>query len=368
MANVNISSPFLETPDEAVEIEECSYIKDFVWQSEYLTKDTYINLVALASINSMTFVPTVLLNALVIYTTATRQRLRRHNTNIFLACLAGTDLITGLVSQPMAVAVAINRILGVEFCPLEKAQAVASTVGFLLSFEHLVLIGIDRYIAIKKPLRYPEIVTEHRIVTAVTLSWALALCFLIQETVLASIDSKTKIYSVYYTVSGILFSIIGVLFFFAILFFYGYILSETRRQIKRIRTEQLPQEELKRIKKNNSAANTFVIIVAAVVLTYLPAAIHIGVVSFSHSTVSPVKPRVMSILWGWLNTSFMLSSFINPFIYCLRMKKLRRSFLEILHLRQPENTPPAIEMQVVHQHNLRKIHPAEPTSLAVVGQ
>ena len=107
---------------------------------------------------------------------------------------------------------------------------------------------------------------------------------------------------------------------------------------------------------------------AAVVLTYLPAAIHIGVVSFSHSTVSPVKPRVMSILWGWLNTSFMLSSFINPFIYCLRMKKLRRSFLEILHLRQPENTPPAIEMQVVHQHNLRKIHPAEPTSLAVVGQ
>ena len=78
----------------------------------------------------MTFVPTVLLNALVIYTTATRQRLRRHNTNIFLACLAGTDLITGLVSQPMAVAVAINRILGVEFCPLEKAQAVASTVGF----------------------------------------------------------------------------------------------------------------------------------------------------------------------------------------------------------------------------------------------
>ena len=363
MANVNISSPFLKTPD--VEIEECSYIKDLVWRNEYLTKDTYISLVALASMNSMTFAPTVLLNALVIFAVATRQRLRRSNTNILLACLAGIDLLTGLVSQPMAVAVAINRIFGVEFCPLEKAQVVAMTVSCSLSFGHLVLIGIDRYIAIKKPLRYADIVTGQRIVTAVSLTWALALCLIIQETVLAATDSKTEIYSVYYTVSGFLLSIIGVLSFVAISFFYGYIFSETRRQKKRIRTEQLPQEEVKSIKKNNRAANTLVIIVAAMILNYLPATIHIGVVSFSHSIVSLVKPRVMSILWGWLHTSFTLSSFINPLIYCWRMKELRRSFLEILHYRQPENSSPAIEMQVIYQHRLQQVSPA---SLAVVEQ
>ena len=51
------------------------------------------------------------------------------------------------------------------------------------------------------------------------------------------------------------------------------------------------------------------------------------------------------------------------------MKKMRRAFLEILHLRQPENSPPAIEMQVIQRHG-PEIQPtsSKAFSLPVVKQ
>ena len=50
------------------------------------------------------------------------------------------------------------------------------------------------------------------------------------------------------------------------------------------------------------------------------------------------KPRFIAITWSWVGIPMMLGSLCNPFIYCWRIKKLRRAFLEILHLRKPENT------------------------------
>ena len=46
----------------------------------------------------------------------------------------------------------------------------------------------------------------------------------------------------------------------------------------------------------------------------------------------------------------MLGSLLNPVIYNWRTKKLRHAFVEILHLRQPENSPPPLEMEVRQRH------------------
>jgi len=127
MAN-NISSP--STGEySGLEIEECNYIKESIWRKEYLAEDTYKHSVALASVNSIAFFPMVLLNALVIFAVATRRPLRT-NSNILLACLAGADLLTGLVAMPIAFVVEMKRILDTgPFCALEKAYTVATFVA-----------------------------------------------------------------------------------------------------------------------------------------------------------------------------------------------------------------------------------------------
>jgi len=292
---------------------------------------------------------TIFLNALVIFAVTTRHRLRT-NTTILLACLAVSDLIAGLIVQPVGIAVDVKRIINEgPFGTLEKiyqAVVLGASVG---SISHLVSISLERYIgfAIKQPLRYEDIVTKRRLTTGVILAWAITLVAAIQEIFLASIDNNTNIYSVYLNVTGILFAIIVVICIAAIGYTNGYIFSETKRQKKRINTEQISSEEAKRIKKDHKAVITLILLLSALIFTYVP-----GIITFfmAASSVYPVEPRILNIHWRWASTSVLLGSLFNPIIYSWRTKKLRYAFLEILHLRQPENSPPPVEMQVIQGH------------------
>ena len=71
---------------------------------------------------------------------------------------------------------------------------------------------------------------------------------------------------------------------------YGYIYSETRSQIH---TEQLPQEEVQRIKNDRKAATTLVIILIALVITL--SAIIIVSVTTSSDTILP--PGFRCVIW-----------------------------------------------------------------------
>ena len=198
---------------------------------------------------------TILLNALVIFAVATRRRLR-NNSTILLASLAGADLLTGVVVLPFAFAIDLKRLLGFDsFCSLEKAFTVTLAMVTCASISHLVMISIDRYIAIKYPLRYQEIVTEMRILISIVLAWGFTLLVTINELVLALIDSDS-VYSIYSHVNTIIQIAIGILFIVVISLSYGYIYSETRRQVKRLKAEQLPQEEVQRNKNDRTAATT----------------------------------------------------------------------------------------------------------------
>ena len=323
------------------EKEKCN-LYGLAWRAEYLQDDTSKHLVALICIDIIAALPTILLNALVIFAVATRHRLRNNGT-ILLACLAGTDLLTGLIVLPFSFSLDWKRLLGVgPFCSPQKALIVIITMVAFASFSHLVVISIDRYIAIKYPLRYQDIVTETRKITSVVLAWGFTLLMTINELALALIDSES-IYSIYSQVNTLIEIVIMTLFTAAVLWSYGYIYSETRRQVKRLKAEQLPQEEIQRIKKDRKAATTLAIILIALVFTYLPAIITGTVATLPVSTVVP--PRLRVIIWSWVALSIMLGSLVNPIIYCWRMKNLRRAFLEILHLRKPENTMPETEIQ-----------------------
>ena len=334
------------------ETENCPYMQGTVWRKSYLTDGAFRNLVAITATNSVAFILNILLNVLVILAVATRRPLRT-NSNILLACLAGADLLAGLIGHPVGIAVLIKRILGNgPFCPIEKVATVIVAVVTCASLNHLLLIGIDRYLAIKHALRYRHIVTKKKIRVGVFLAWVVVAFFTIHEIVLAAIDDETELFSDYMNATSITLGIIGFLYICAMGYIYVYIFRESRRQSKRLQTEQLSQEEAKRLKKNRKAATTLAIILAALMVSYLPAMILLTLTS-SHDTV---KPHIMCVLNSWSSTFIILGSIFNPLIYCWRNKKLRRAFLEILHFKQPENSPPEIEMVEIRRHR-PEIHP-----------
>ena len=317
--------------------EECLYLIGIVWQKNYLTQNTYILLVAVTVISLIAVLPTILLNWLVILAVATRRRLQS-NSNILLACLASTDLLTGLVVQPIHIAVEVKRILGVgPFCTIEKVFAIFLALATFASLTHLVLISTDRYIAIKHSLRYQSLVTRQRILIGVLLAWAFIMLLTILEIVLSFINSKTTIiFAVMKVRDGA--SIIILLFFVVFMIYTNlYIFSETRRQKQRIQTEQVPQEEVKRRKKDNKAANTVVFILAALIISYCPACFATAfiMVRYSEHPAGDSELNAVNIAVSWSTWSLvLLGSLVNPIIYCWRSKKLRRVFLEILHLKK----------------------------------
>ena len=325
--------------------QECPYLEEAAWRDEFLlTEGTYNHLVAIISINSISVLPTVLLNALVIFAVVTRKRLRNKAT-ILLVCLAGVDLMTGLVGQPIRIATEVQRILKKgTFCSnLERVSTLSLIWHKFATLTHLVLITVDRYIAIKKPLRYQDIVTTRRVTVAVLSVWTFAIFVVISEVILSGVNSGTDMYNIYLTIWDLVLITVTSICIISIIRMYSYIFSETRRQ-QRSQTEHLSAEEIATIRRNNRAAKTLGIVLGTLLATYLPTIIFI----IMYYSVN-LERRVLNCIASWVATLVMLGSLCNPVVYCWRKEELRQAFLEILHLRNPENnqSQEAIEVQVI---------------------
>ena len=137
----------------------------------------------------------------------------------------------------------------------------------------LVLISGDRYIAVKFPLRYREIVTGRRIKKAVAVAWVTTVFGTIQENVIATRESTTKLYALYWKVGIVVTALLVLLCITGITFLYLSIFLETQRQKKRLQAGQLSAQEVRELKKdvNNKATVTLSLTLGTLVLTYLPA-------------------------------------------------------------------------------------------------
>ena len=147
----------------------------------FLPKDPALRIHAVFSIrvavNALTCPLIILLNILVIVAVKTKRQLRT-KSNITLACLATTDFMVGLVIQPLQIAFDSNCFLlksqENNFCTLTKVLITASNKCLAASFNHLLLMSAERYVAIKHPFTYENKVTEVRVIIASGLAWAAA--------------------------------------------------------------------------------------------------------------------------------------------------------------------------------------------------
>ncbi|XP_072253859.1 trace amine-associated receptor 13c-like [Leuresthes tenuis] len=111
---------------------------------------------------------TVTLNLLVIISISHYRQLHTP-TNILLLSLAVSDFLVGLVTMPgEIIQTTICWFLGDLMCFSYKYLSYIITSA---SVGDMVLISIDRYIAICDPLHYPTRVTERRVKLCVCLCW-----------------------------------------------------------------------------------------------------------------------------------------------------------------------------------------------------
>ena len=256
-------------------------------------------------INTITCPFTVLLNLLVIKAIKSTPRLRT-NSNILLACLAVTDSLTGLLGQPLFVLSKIFQLFGLsDSGTVETCYFTTVIVIVTASYFHLMLVTLERLLAIKFTMQYPNFITDEKMKRAVLVVWMLA--FINGTFRVLKMSLVVRFFSVLLTLSCILF----------LAFAYFVMYRETRLQQEKIKTQQLPQQEVERFNKENKALKTTVFVVGAVIICLLPLCfcLILLVTCFCDIcyTIAPVT-----------QTCAMLNSLVNPLIYCWRQKEMRK--------------------------------------------
>lgn len=129
-----------------------------------------------------------------------------------------------------------------------------------------------------------------------------------------------------------------IVFTCIIFIFCSYVIlyRETLRHQKKIKMQQLPQEEVERFLKERKALKTTVLVVVAVTLCFLP--VPLGVLASTTLNKYEIKKYTITFIPPYVRTFVMLNSFLNPLIYCWRQRKMREFVFRI----SPQVAAPAV--------------------------
>ena len=239
---------------------------------------------------------------------------------ILLLSLAVSDLAVGLIVQPLAIATLVTQKNEYTF-QFEKASEVFGICFTVASFLNITALGADRFLAIHLHLRYQELVTHRRIVTAVITIW-----------VFSTTVSLFDLWDRMITAAQATFLAIVIVCFISATFFYFKIYLTVRHLTNQIHTLQVQQvsqnvesASQNTARKRKSAIATFYVYIVFL-LCNLP--------HYSINIANRVSGREISdseeTLIIYTQTLVHLNSSLNPLIYAWKMRPIRHAIMEIL--------------------------------------
>ncbi|XP_065113604.1 trace amine-associated receptor 13c-like [Paramisgurnus dabryanus] len=277
---------------------------------------------------SLLSVWTVFLNLLVIISISHFKKL--HNpTNMLILSLAVADLLVGLIVMPLE---AIRLIETCWFFGDTICRLFILIMGLLLSasLSNLVLIAVDRYVAVCHPLLYPQKITMTRTIIIICVSWFYSSAYNIS----VIITTSQRKYTCYGECTFMItFALTIIDLFLSFLFpctfiitLYLRIFYVAHHQVKVINSlmrsgKHLTEGSVRR-KSESKAALTLGIIVTVYLLCWIP---------FFILTLIPNTSMTSAIAYFMLWMLY-INSGVNPLIYAIFYPWFRASVKHILNL------------------------------------
>ncbi|KAG8590573.1 hypothetical protein GDO81_006802 [Engystomops pustulosus] len=275
-------------------------------------------------------------NVLVCWAVAINSTLK-NATNYFLVSLAVADIAVGLLAIPFAITISIGLKTDFHSCLFFACFVLVLTQSSIFS---LLAVAIDRYLAIKIPLRYKSLVTGKRARTVIAVFWILS--FAIGLTPLMgwncmSSDCGKRNDTMKNSTVSCLFEKVVTMSYMVYFNFFGCVLLPLLImlgiyiKIFMVARKQLRQIELKCVGADNSrttlqkevnAAKSLAIIVGLFAFCWLP--IHIlNCITLFHKE-KPEWAMYMAIILSHAN------SVVNPIIYAYKIRDFRYTFRKII--------------------------------------
>ena len=181
-------------------------------------------------LNYIAFPPTLILNALVIISLAKSRDLRtKSKSNIFIISLCVSDLLSGLISQPIYAVSLYQQSYGVTSCLLRYVSFLSGAPLAIVSVSTVAGIAFERFLALFKPYTYERVITSKRIIRVLSAIWPSVFATFIVCFVFGAMNFF-KFFSAAILVANICWNI----------FVYLKIQAYVRRLKRRIRIENNP--------------------------------------------------------------------------------------------------------------------------------
>ncbi|XP_077354385.1 adenosine A2a receptor b [Festucalex cinctus] len=272
-------------------------------------------------------------------------------TNLFVVSLAAADIAVGLLAIPFAITISTGFCADFHGCLFIACFVLVLTQSSIFS---LLAIAVDRYIAIKNPLRYNSLVTGQRAKGIIALCWLLSVGIGLtpmlgwnkgwNSTSATSCPEGlteclfegvvTMDYMIYFNFFGCVLLPLVVM-----LVVYAHIFMAARRQLRLMGLKKVAPAPSRAEKASSSsfrstlhkevhAAKSLAIIVGLFAFCWLP--VHV-INCFNYLCDGCQRPHI----WV-LNIAIILShanSVVNPFIYAYRIREFRQTFRRIFRQR-----------------------------------
>ena len=251
-------------------------------------------------------------------------------SNLLLASLCVTDLLTGTIVQPLTMARRLIEASGAHHCIIRAVCAYHAFLCIGVSIQSIAVVSIDRCLAIKLPFQYTSMASLPRYL------WVITVCWLVWIIITTLPFLKVLDASQFFIVIATLICInIGI-----VLISYAQIFIVVLSHRKRI-SEQTPQQGQfgKGIDNRENNTNTIAIVILVMLICYLPLLpllIFRGIVGD--------RVNIIYIFDAWVDVFVYACSSANPLIYWYRSKEIKsavHSILQRWHLmkrRRPSQT------------------------------
>lgn len=244
-----------------------------------------------------------------------------YNTSILF--LATSDLLAGLITLPSFVAYQGSKLTTPQHEFSCVALVMYTFTNFIftgLSAITIILITLERYLAIFYPFKYQAYVTKRRIAVTISLIWVVWITFI--TVARFSPDASVGLYS-------IIAAVLLIPCIFLTLFVYCKVCVLTRQVRASIGHGPTAPRNAEDIQETKSS-RTVAYLAGAVVLCFLPTLVIAAVYQ-----TGKVDGNVFYHLMYPLSDLFaLMTPVFDPMIYVLRSSQIRSSLREASHVRE----------------------------------
>ena len=238
---------------------------------------------------------------------------------VLLGCLAFSDLLVGLLCQPLFVGVKIAEFKRsfTVYCWLRVLQARSGWTTAGVSFFTVAAVSVDRLIALHLHLRYSAFVTVPRVLQATLVIWILSL-------ILSVVLRFWMMTPEWFFIPLVIFVVVSLVLTVSTMKIFQMV-RRHQRQIKR-QTEAVIhlQSNTVNFLKCRKSAVTVLYIYGLFVIFYVP---------FIGTLITDMLHRYtikIQIAYDFSGTVIFVNSFINPVVYCWRIREIKKAVKNIL--------------------------------------